>query len=204
MDTQARTGAAAVVGAVVSDFEGDLDPWVRAGGFFERRRLVTNTPITVAATNNLLLDLAVVRATGLRFDADFGLTGGSDTLFTRQLTGAGHLMVWCDEAVVTDHVPASRMSRDWVVRRSFRYGNSAVRVALVLAPSGPGRAWARLRGIAQGLPRLVLGAFRWLVGTLGRSGVHQARGLRTAARGAGMMAAALGLAYAEYRRKPTA
>jgi hypothetical protein len=187
---------------VVSDFEGDLDPWIRAGGFFERRRLVTGAPITVAATNNLLLDLAVVRATGLRFDAGFGITGGSDTLFTRQLTGAGHLMVWCDEAVVTDRVPASRMSREWVVRRSFRYGNGAIRVALVLAPSCLGRARVRLHGIAHGLPRLAVGTCRWLLGTVGGSAAHQARGLRTAARGAGMMLATVGLAYAEYRRKP--
>jgi succinoglycan biosynthesis protein ExoM len=200
LDTQARTGAAAVVGAVVSDFDGELDPWVRAGGFFERRRLVTGTPIAVAATNNLLLHLGVVRSIGIRFDGDFGLTGGSDTLFTRQLTAAGHLMVWCDEAVVTDRVPAPRMSREWVVRRSFRYGNSATRVDLVLAPSGGARGLARVRAVMRGLPRLTLGLARWVLGTLVRSVAHEARGLRTAARGAGMMAGALGVAYAEYRR----
>jgi glycosyltransferase involved in cell wall biosynthesis len=200
LDTQARTCAAAVVGPVVSDFDGELDPWVRAGGFFERRRLATGTPITVAATNNLLLDLSVIRSTGVRFDGQFGLTGGSDTLFTRQLTGAGHLMVWCDEAVVTDHVPGPRMSRDWVVRRSFRYGNGASRVDLVLARSASGRGLARLRAAARGLPRLTVGLSRWLLGRLVRSVTHEARGLRTAARGAGMMAGAFGVVYAEYRR----
>jgi succinoglycan biosynthesis protein ExoM len=204
LDTQARTSAAAVVGAVVSDFDGELDPWVRAGGFFERRRLATGTPITVAATNNLLLDLAVVRSTGVRFDGGFGLTGGSDTLFTRQLTDAGQLMVWCDEAVVTDRVPAPRMSRGWVVRRSFRYGNTASRVALVLAPSGPGRLRARVRAVAQGLPRLTVGVLRWLLGILLRSAAHEARGVRTAARGAGILAGAVGVVYAEYSRKASA
>ncbi|SDF26963.1 Glycosyl transferase family 2 [Blastococcus aurantiacus] len=204
LETQARTSAAAVVGAVVSDFDGDLDPWVGAGGFFERRRLATGTPITVAATNNLLLDLAVVRSTGVRFDGGFGLTGGSDTLFTRQLTDTGALMVWCDEAVVTDRVPAPRMSRDWVVRRSFRYGNTAARVALVLAPTGPGRLAARLKATAQGLPRVAVGLGRWLLGATLRSSTHEARGARTAARGAGMLAGAVGVVYAEYRRKAAA
>ena len=36
-------------------------PWMRAGAFFVRRRLPTGTRVDVAATNNLLLDLDVVR-----------------------------------------------------------------------------------------------------------------------------------------------
>jgi glycosyltransferase involved in cell wall biosynthesis len=204
LDTQARTGADAVAGAVVSDFDGVLDPWVAAGGFFQRRRLKTDTPIEVAATNNLLLDMAAVDSLGLRFDPAFGLSGGSDTLFTRQLTSAGRVMLWCDEAVVTDWVPAPRMSRDWVVRRSFRYGNSATRIDLVLATSAAGRLRARGRALARGLPRLVVGGSRWLMGKVVRSRAHEARGLRTVMRGAGLVTGAVGLVYHEYRRKAAA
>ena len=120
-------------GAVVSAFDGELDPWIEAGGFFRRRRLTTGTPIDVAATNNLLLDVARVRAAAV--DPEFGITGGSDTLFTRSLAASGAPMVWCNEAVVTDCVPVARMSRQWVLRRAFRSGNSAIRVDLVLAGS---------------------------------------------------------------------
>jgi glycosyltransferase involved in cell wall biosynthesis len=200
LDTQARTGAAVVAGAVVSAFPDALDPWIRDGGFFQRRRLVTGTPIDVAATNNLLLDMAAVREAGVRFDPAFGLSGGSDTLFTRALAKAGHLMVWDNEAVVTDDVPIERMSRDWVLRRAFRSGNSASRVELVLSDSAAERARARGRALARGLPRLVGGMARWSWGRLlGRTG-HQARGLRTAARGAGMLTGAFGMVYSEYLR----
>nr|WP_279590900.1 glycosyltransferase family A protein [Modestobacter marinus] len=198
-----RTGAVAVAGAVVSDFAGPLDPWVADGAFFRRRRLATDTPIDVAATNNLLLDVAAVRAAGTRFDVTFGLSGGSDTLFTRQLAEVGP-MTWCDEAVVTDAVPAARMTRDWVLRRAFRSGNSASRVDLALAAT-PGARWAaRLQAARRGCPRLAGGLARWLVGAALRSRVHRARGLRTACRGAGLLAGTLGVVYQEYRRVPAA
>jgi glycosyltransferase involved in cell wall biosynthesis len=198
LDTQARTGAVAVAGAVVSDFAEQPGPWVQAGDFFRRRRLATGTAIDVAATNNLLLDLPAVGAA--RFDPGFGLSGGSDTLFTRQLSAAGGHLVWCDEAVVTDHVPASRVSREWVLQRAFRSGNSASRVDVVLAPGAVPRTRARVRAVSRGLPRLCGGLGRWLLGQVTRSAAHQARGLRTAARGAGMVTGALGVVYSEYRR----
>ena len=200
--TQERSGAAVVAGAVVSAFDGELDPWIEAGGFFRRRRLTTGTPIDVAATNNLLLDVARVRAAAVRFDPEFGITGGSDTLFTRSLAASGAPMVWCNEAVVTDCVPVARMSRQWVLRRAFRSGNSAIRVDLVLAGSAVTRLSARVRALSRGLPRLVGGLGRWALGRVLGSLGHQARGLRTAARGAGMLAGAFGIAYQEYRRSP--
>jgi hypothetical protein len=154
----------------------------------------------VAATNNLLLDMAEIRRIGLRFDPRFGLSGGSDTLFTRQLADAGGPFVWCDEAVVTDRVPASRMTRDWVLRRAFRSGNSASRVEVALAGTPWARTTARARGTARGVPRVLAGAARWAIGKGTGSLRHETSGLRTAARGAGMLTGAIGVVYAEYGR----
>lgn len=198
--THRDTGAAAVAGAVVSDHAGELLPWVAAGDFFRRRRLPTGTRIDVAATNNLLLDLAVTTRLALRFDAAFGITGGSDTLFTRQLHRAGELMVWCDEAVVTDRVPTARLTPRWVLARAYRIGNSTTRVDLVLAGSVAGRLRARTRGGVRGGLRVGAGAARALAGLVTGRPRHQARGLRTLARGLGMVAGTAGLAYQEYRR----
>ncbi|QXG74977.1 glycosyltransferase [Modestobacter sp. L9-4] len=201
LDTQAATGAAAVAGAVVSAYDGELLPWVAAGDFFRRRRLPTGTPIEVAATNNLLLDLAVVTRLGLRFDAAFGISGGSDTLFTRQLTRSGAPMVWCDEAVVTDRVPTARLTPRWVLARAYRLGNSATRVDLVLAGTPRERLQAQSRGLARGAVRVAGGSARALAGLVTGRPRHQARGLRTAARGLGMAAGTVGLVYQEYRRR---
>lgn len=188
---------AGVVGPVVSAWEGEPDPWVAAGRFFDRRRLPTGTTVDVAATNNLLLDLDVVA--GRRFDGRFGLSGGSDTLFTRALTLAGARLVWCDEAVVTDVVPADRLTRGWVLKRARRSGNSHARCELALRRGSSPLLRPRL--LAAGTARLVGGSAQQVVGVLGGSLARQARGARTAARGAGMLSGALGQVVSEYDRQ---
>lgn len=200
LSEHARSGAAGVAGPVVSDFTGTLDPWIAAGGYFERRRPPTGTSVSTAATNNLLLDLRVVRARGLRFDTALGLTGGSDTAFTRALTRGGDRIVWCAEAVVTDRVPVDRMTRRWVLTRARRSGASSTAVDLRLAAGRRQRNRVRVRGIGAGVPRLVLGGARAGLGTVTRSRTHQARGLRSAARGLGMLTGVLGHIPEEYRR----
>ncbi|MBX0299472.1 glycosyltransferase family 2 protein [Cryobacterium sp. 1639] len=196
---QASHRAVAVVGPVVSRYDITPSRWVEAGRFFERRRMATGTPVTVAATNNLLLDLHWVRRNGLRFDTRFGLTGGSDSLFTRQLHERGGRMVWCDEAVVIDVVPAKRLTREWVLRRAYRIGNASSRVRLN-GRTGGQRQLLRLGFAAGGALRVIAGSLRALAGLLtGRLG-HRARGTRTAARGAGMLSGALGSVYSEYSR----
>lgn len=196
----AQDRPAAVVGPVISAFDGELDAWVAAGEFFNRRRLPTGTSVELAATNNLLLDLASVRRLGLRFDPEFGISGGGDSLFTRTLSARGGRMVWCDEAIVYDMVPAARATRDWVLRRAFRMGNSWTRVSLALADSPLAAARVRIVSGARGLVRVAGGAGRLAVGTLTHSARHQARGRRTMARGAGLLAGVVGYRYDEYRR----
>lgn len=200
VDLQRSSGAAAVVGPVISEYEHEPEPWIEAGKFFNRRRLATGTRLDVAATNNLLLDLRQVRALRLAFDERFGLSGGSDTLFTRQLIQRGGLMLWCDEAVVVDRVPASRLTRGWVLRRALRSGNSAARVGLELAGSSRARLTARAVSLASGTVRLVGGSVRVAAGLVSGSPAQKALGLRTAARGLGMTTGAFGYVYSEYRR----
>lgn len=195
-----ETRAQAVIGPVVSTFAVEPDSWVVAGRFFDRRRLPTGTETGVAATNNLLLDLAFVREHGLRFDERFGLTGGSDTLFTRQLHAAGGRMVWNDEAVVTDVVPPQRVTRRWVLQRAFRSGNSWATTSVAIARSPLARARTRLSLVAQGTPRVLAGAGAVGLGSVAGRLALRARGTRTVARGAGMISGAFGVAYVEYKR----
>ncbi|TAP44400.1 glycosyltransferase [Arthrobacter sp. S39] len=201
LDLQRSSGAAAVVGPVISEYEHEPDAWISAGRFFQRRRLATGTPLTIAATNNLLLHLPQIRDLKLEFDERFGLSGGSDTLFTRQLVKRGGTMLWCDEAVVVDRVPAGRLTRDWVLRRALRSGNSAARVSLELEQKAGPRLAARGSSLASGVVRLAGGSAQLTAGLVTRSAAHQARGLRTVARGLGMASGAFGYVYKEYRRK---
>ncbi|MFT2707031.1 glycosyltransferase [Clavibacter zhangzhiyongii] len=199
---RAATGSAGVAGPVRSEYEVEPDAWVRAGGFFVRRRPATGARLEVAATNNLLLDLRAVRAAGLRFDVDLGTQGGEDTLFTRQLVASGGLLTWCAEAGVVDVVPRARTTRRWVVLRAFSSGNSWSLTSVALASGSPvARTRIRADATARGLVRALGGTARIAVGAATGSLAHRAKGTRTLARGAGMVAGAFGWSYQEYARR---
>ena len=136
----------------------------------------------MAETNNLLLDLAAVRLAEVRFDESFGETGGSDASFTAELVRAGGRLVWCDEAVVTESVPAARATRSWVLRRQLREGNAETRIRLRLA--GAPRRSARQRGVAlaRGAARVAGGSAQLAAGVLGGRQDLRAGGARILAR----------------------
>lgn len=196
-------GEAGVAGPVRSEFPGDLDPWIAAGGFFDRSHrdgVRSGTTITAAATNNLLLDLDVLKRHQLRFDTSLGLSGGEDTIFTRSLTSRGERIVWCAEAQVTEAVLSSRMNRRYVLQRAFSHGNTHSRTELRHAASSVQHGILRIRLSLSGTGRLVLGLGRALLGLIIRSTRTHARGSRLAARGLGLTTGAWGYGYEEYRR----
>jgi succinoglycan biosynthesis protein ExoM len=200
LDTHVASGCA-VVGPVISQFDTEPESWISAGGFFSRRRMPTGTPVEVAATNNLLLDLREVRRLGLSFDLDFGLSGGSDTLFTRQLIALGGRMVWCDEAIVYDIVPGSRATRRWVLLRALRSGTSWSATSLRVARGPAQRLRWQARDFGSGVARIGGGAVRLAAGLVTRNEGLQAHGARNLARGAGLAAGVFGYRYHEYKRK---
>jgi hypothetical protein len=109
-------------------------------------------------------------------------------------------MIWCDEAVVIDVVPASRVTRGWVLRRAFRSGSTWSATSVKLADSSRDRTLVKLRLTSRGVVRVLGGGTRLLAGLVGRSMAQSARGQRTIARGAGMLLSAWGHRYAEYLR----
>lgn len=190
----------AVLGPVTSVFDGEVDEWIHAGRFFNRRtEMPTRTELSAAATNNLLLDLHQIDKFAVRFEPRLGLSGGEDMLFTRQLVQRGGRIVWCKEAHALDYVPQARLTRRWVLQRQWSHGNTTSVVDIMLSTKASSRVAARLRAVARGLARLFGGTLRYAFGIASGSLRHQARGLRAAFRGAGMLAGAFGFIYHEYR-----
>ncbi len=191
---------AIVFGKVVAVFQSPLDPWLRAGGFFARFSLPTGTVMPAAAAGNWLLDVGQIRRLGVVFHPDFGLTGGEDTLFSREVVVAGGRIVWCDESVADDLVPAVRMTRAWVRRRCYSHGNTRSLVAIRLSARSGRAGPARVGAVVRGLARLGVGSGRVLVGLVTGSLAGQAGGCKTLWTGTGMVTGALGIAFQEYRR----
>lgn len=198
---RAQNDAHAVSGPVRTVVEGELDSWIRAGGYFERAHrasLRTGDPIDRAATNNLLLDLAFVRSHQLRFDEAFGRSGGEDSMFTSQLHQRGARMVWSADAVVLDHLPPERSTRKHALRRTRGMASAGVRVALALSATTARRATVRARAAVIGAGRCAVGAGAVVAGTIFRFERFDAVGRRELMRGLGGIEGAAGRFQAHY------
>ncbi|GGD00073.1 hypothetical protein GCM10011512_28670 [Tersicoccus solisilvae] len=197
---QADTGAAAVAGRVRTELPADIDPWLRAMGYFHRPDRATGTRVRAAATSNLLLDLHQVADSGVRFDPTLGLAGGEDTLFTYQLTDTGREIVWCHESVVDSPLSPERLDRRWALDRAYGHGNTDAEIALRRAGGRPGRAGVVARWTAVGVARIVLGSGRRAWGRWRGDLHHEARGTRSIHRGRGILAGVRGDRFHEYHR----
>ena len=160
-----------------------------------------------ADTGNLLLDLRLIERLGLRFDPRYGLTGGEDSLFTRQLTRAGGVIRFAAGAVVTKRVPAARATRAWVLERSLRSGSSWARVRIdTVAPADGSAAGVlarlglRLGYGAKGLAKAGVDGLRAGVARLRGDVSAQARYEVSSRGGLGMVMGALGMHVREYGR----
>lgn len=194
------TGATAVAGRVVTRLPDTAERWGSRDAF-ERPTRTHGQLMSEAATNNLLLDLDQIRRLGLSFDERFGLTGGSDSLFTLQLTRGGGTIRWAEDAVVVEQDDPARHTRSWILMRVFRFGNTSARVRIALAPTAALRLVERVLALGRGATRAVGGSMRWAFGMVSRSTLHRAHGLRIASRGFGMIAGAVGYAHDEYGRR---
>lgn len=190
---------AAVAGRVLPRFAAPLDPWLEAGGFFDRRVHRRGALLPVAPAGNLLLDLNQIRALGVSFDASLGLLGGEDTLFTTQLTASGGQIRFCDDAAIVDVVPPERATRAWVLRRARLHGGVHADVRLRTS-RGAQRAGRRCVLLVGGVARVAAGATRSAWGRLVHDLERDARGRRALHRGLGIASGALGQVRAEYDR----
>nr|WP_269471457.1 glycosyltransferase family 2 protein [Actinomyces slackii] len=191
-------GCAAVTGPTPPDFESPPNAWVSASGAFDSWEAPDGAQVRSADTGNLLLDMAVVRRAGLRFDPRYGLTGGEDSLFTRQLTLAGGVIRFAASAVVTKRVPRERATRTWVLQRAYRSGSSWARVRIQTASGSRGAL--RLAYAARGTAKAARDGLRGAAARLSGRVEAQARHEVSSRGGLGMVVGAFGMRVREYGR----
>lgn len=187
-----------VLGPVVPLVPDSAPAWIRRGRFYDFPRLPTGSivPLNRMRFGNVLARGAALRAEHGPFDVSFGLIAGEDGDLLVRMVRHGARVVWCDEAIVTEPVEASRLSLHWLLQRAFGGGQEFARKTLTgsYGPVGAGdragffvRAAAQL-AVATGLAALSL--------PLGRH--HAAQWLIRAAANYGKLSMLRGRRYAEY------
>jgi succinoglycan biosynthesis protein ExoM len=196
---QAEFGADVVSGPALPRYAPDVAGWVKRGKFFERRVLPTGTIRRACASNNVLVGTHVFKLV-LRFDDAFALSGAEDTHFFLRVSQAGHRIVWSQEAVVYEAVPAERGTVAWILRREYQTGNG-----WVFCEAGVNNRFrSRMLWLAKACAHVAIGSANVILQSmlLNRTGI--VRSLQRVSLGAGMLAALAGhrfLAYKNPNRK---
>lgn len=127
-----RYNADVIFGPVLPLFEEGTPAWIINGKFFDRRRHPTGTRVDWhdARTGNALIKSSLLACIPGPFLESFGSTGGEDSALFRRIQAKQAHMIWCDEAIVYEHVPPERATRKWLLARSFRTGQIWARVEL--------------------------------------------------------------------------
>jgi GT2 family glycosyltransferase len=193
LQVQRVTGADALHGAVVHEFEAEPGSWATDCHGIAPMRDTSGVVAMIDSTSNVLVSRACFE--GLEkpcFDPAFALTGGEDRDFFERLRRQGRRFAWADEAIAHAWVPASRANLGWVLQRAYRTGNSDMRVFLkhLHTRRDYARELVKIAGAA-----VVFSALALVQAPIAR---RSAKALCKLCRAAGKLAAVFGHAYNEY------
>lgn len=121
---EARREWDAVLGPVKALYAPDAPTWMADADFHSTAPVVTAAGILKGYAGNVLLRRDTVERLGLRFDLSLGRKGGEDDDFFYRLTDAGGRIGYAPDALAYEPVPAPRTSLDWLLKRSFRTGQT--------------------------------------------------------------------------------
>jgi GT2 family glycosyltransferase len=193
LKVQRDTGADALHGAILREFERRPGPWALNCEGIAPMRGRTGRVRMIEGSGNVIVSRACFEEMAKPcFDPAFALSGGEDRDFFERLRRQGRRFAWCDDAVVHAWVPASRANLKWALSRAYRVGNSDMRVFLKhgSSPAMHAREMAKIAGA------LVL--FPFLFVLMGFATNPAVDALRKLFRAAGKIAAIRGRYYDEY------
>lgn len=119
-----RGGWDAVLGPVKALYGDDAPGWIAAADFHSTAPVRTGERILKGYAGNVLMRRAAIAGRGLRFDVALGRQGGEDDDFFYRLTDAGGTIGYAEDALAFEPVPAHRASLPWLLKRSFRTGQT--------------------------------------------------------------------------------
>lgn len=199
IDCANESAADTVSGPVISHFGEDPPRWLQESGFIRRTDFPTGPWGYRPATNNVLVRAAWFREAEFRFDEAFSFIGGEDSDLFGRMQAAGARSWWCAEAVVVEDVPAERLSPAWMRQRGLRAGHVRAMKLIRRADRDHPGLGLRARIAGEGLGRIGYGLARTAARRLTRAPVRYVDSIYHR-EGLGMLQAAAGRRYEEYRR----
>ncbi|MEO0882926.1 MAG: glycosyltransferase [Pseudomonadota bacterium] len=198
-DAQHTMDAGVVFGSVEARYLGAVPEWIQKGDFHSKRIIEDGPRHLPGATDNCIIDMAVIREHRPRFDEGLSLIGGEDTLFFDGLLRAGVKMADASQALTFETIPENRATAQWLCKRWKRTGYTDS-----LMFKRQGARFPKLQAAVKGILRLsVAGPMALFMRALSRGRMTAAEGnwRYTFERGRGMLSFASGRSIQEYARE---
>jgi succinoglycan biosynthesis protein ExoM len=164
----------AVLGPVKAVYGTDAPRWLATGDFHSTAPVRNGERILKGYAGNVLIRRSAIETRRLRFDPALGRQGGEDDDFFYRLTDQGGAIGYAPDALAYEPVPPGRASLRWLLKRSFRTGQThGARLSSRNAKSGACLAGAAAHALSP------TGRSRWLVrGALHAGVVARLAGVR--------------------------
>lgn len=114
----------AVLGPVKAVYPPEAPDWLAAGDFHSTGPAPVGGRILKGYAGNVMIRRETVQRLGLRFDLALGRQGGEDDDFFYRMTDAGGRIGFAPDALAYEPVPTQRASLKWLLKRSFRTGQT--------------------------------------------------------------------------------
>jgi len=124
IDTIVRFNADAVFGYVIPVFDSNIAQWMKQREIYFNLMGKTGDPALSYYTTNCMIKSSNVKKFNLRFDPEYGLTGGSDPVFFELLSEYKLKFVVCREAITYETVPAHRNELKFFCNRFIQRGSN--------------------------------------------------------------------------------
>jgi len=126
--------ADAVFGRVKSTYPNHTPQWIIESGVFDRSAVSNGQEVTSGATNSTLISQTAIQKYQLKFDSNYGLTGGEDADFFYRLYQHGGKLVCSSEAYVSEEVASNRLNIHYLLKRAIRIGETYTRYRIQQTP----------------------------------------------------------------------
>ena len=117
-------GSTAIFGPCKAIYPETTPRWVRLGDYHSTGINPRKRAIHTGYSGNVLIDMDFVHAHKLRFDEEYGRTGGEDTAFFYVMSRKGARLAYAPEALAYEQVPENRVSLRWIAGRRYRTGQT--------------------------------------------------------------------------------
>lgn len=145
LEAAMRGGADGAFGKVIALYPETAPDWVSQLDLHSSHPERMRQPLRTGNSGNVALRWRGTRWQDQRYDLSRGTTGGEDTEFFLRLTDMGARFVPAPLAVVTEPVPETRQTLEWLSVRRYRMGQTHI----VTAKNRAQRIWLFMTAAAK-------------------------------------------------------